>query len=107
MPRQPNVVLVISDQQRADTMPGARRAPFETPHLDWLAAQGAVFRGAYCVTPMCSPARAALLSGRYPHATGMVANHMARPVAEEMRLAHQNWPRGQLGVEDRQEDVGA
>ena len=40
---RPNVVLFISDQQRADTMPGARPAALdgivETPHLDWLASQ--------------------------------------------------------------------
>ncbi|MBI3970907.1 MAG: sulfatase-like hydrolase/transferase [Chloroflexi bacterium] len=85
--RPPNVVLVISDQQRADTMPGTRRVPLETPHLDWLAAQGTVFRRPYCVTPMCSPAGASLLSGLYPHTTGMVANHTVRPVANEMQLS--------------------
>ena len=85
--RPPNVVLIVSDQQRADTMPGARRVAVETPHLDWLAARGTVFRRAYCVTPMCSPARASLLSGLYPHTHGMVANHMSRPVAREMCLS--------------------
>jgi arylsulfatase A-like enzyme len=55
----PNVVLFISDQQRADTMPGVRRArEVRTPHLAWLAQRGTLFRSAFCVTPMCSPARA-------------------------------------------------
>ena len=79
--RPPNVVLVISDQQRADMMPGVRAAPVvETPHLAWLAARGTLFRNGYCVSPLCTPARAALLSGLYPHATGMVANNQPRPI---------------------------
>jgi arylsulfatase A-like enzyme len=82
--RAPNVVLFISDQQRADTMPGLREAPVETPHLDWLAGQGTVFRNAFCASPLCAPARAALLSGLYPHATGLIANY--EPY--ERRLPH-------------------
>ena len=85
--RSPNVVLVISDQQRADTMPGVREADVSTPHLEWLAAQGTLFRNAYCVTPMCSPARASLLSGLYPHTTGMVSNHQERPISNELHLS--------------------
>lgn len=67
-------------------MPGVRQATVETPHLEWLAARGTLFRNAYCASPLCTPARAALLSGRYPHDTGMVANNQPRPITEEMRL---------------------
>ncbi|MAG35160.1 MAG: hypothetical protein CL878_02780 [Dehalococcoidia bacterium] len=85
--RSPNVVLVISDEQRADTMPGVRAADVSTPHLEWLAAQGTLFRNAFCPTPICSPARASLLSGLYPHNTGMVANHQERPISDEIHLS--------------------
>ena len=86
--RRPNVVLFCSDQQRADTMPGVRAAPgIRTPHLEWLAQRGTLFRHAFCVTPMCSPARASLLSGYYPHTTGMVSNHQQRPISNEMHLS--------------------
>jgi arylsulfatase A-like enzyme len=93
--KQPNVVVIVSDQQRADTIPfsgtdprtaGSRGLPVETPHLDWLAAQSTVFRRGYCVTPMCTPARATLLSGLYPHTTGMVANHTHREVARDLHF---------------------
>ena len=85
---RPNVVLFISDQQRADTMPGVRRARgVRTPHLEWLADRGTLFRDAFCVTPMCSPARASLLSGYYPHSTGMVSNHQERPISDELHLS--------------------
>jgi len=79
--------LFISDQQRADTMPGIRAAPVRTPHLEWLSERGTLFQRAYCTTPMCSPARASLLAGLFPHTTGMVANHQARPISDEMHLA--------------------
>ena len=81
MNRPPNVVLFISDQQRADTMPGMRRVPVETPHLDWLAAQGTVFQNAYCASPICAPARTALLTGLFPHTTGMIANYEGHELA--------------------------
>ena len=89
-PSRPNVVLFISDQQRADTMPGARPAALdgivETPHLDWLANQGTLFRRAFCTTPICVPARASLLSGLYPHRTGMVTNYAVRHGRQTLRL---------------------
>jgi arylsulfatase A-like enzyme len=83
----PNIVLFISDQQRADTMPGMRSGAAYTPHLDWLAERGTMFRRAYCTVPMCSPARASLLSGQYPHTHGMIANHQERPVSRDMHLS--------------------
>ena len=88
--RAPNVVLFISDQQRADTMPGVRPAALdgvvETPHLAWLAQQGTLFRRAYCTTPICVPARVSLLSGQYPHSTGMVTNYAVHQGRQTLRL---------------------
>ena len=46
-------------------------APVQTPALMELARQGVLFRKAYCAAPTCSPSRAALLSGQYPHQIGM------------------------------------
>jgi len=43
-----------------------------TPHLDALAAEGAFFRQAFCTQPQCSPARASLYTGRYPHSHGVM-----------------------------------
>ena len=86
MPDRPNIVLCISDQQRADTMPGDRQVPVSTPHLDWLAERGTLFRRAFCTSPMCSPARSTILTGLYPHATGLVANHQEREISREISL---------------------
>src|SRR5688572_14912059 len=87
--RPPNVVIFISDQQRADTMPGLRAAAgVQTPHLDWLAGRGTLFRNAFCVTPLCTPARAALLSGLYPHTNALVCNYDSgeQALPEDLRL---------------------
>ena len=84
--QSPNVVIIISDQQRADTMPGDRANDICTPHLDRLAESSVQFRRGYCTFPMCSPSRSSILSGLYPHGTRMVSNHQPRPVSDELHL---------------------
>jgi len=80
MPRRPNVVLVITDQQRADTMPGESPVEAHTPHLAWLTERSAVFRNGFCATPICTPARGSILTGLSPQATGVVANYDLDPL---------------------------
>jgi arylsulfatase A-like enzyme len=64
---QPNVLFILCDQLRRDSL-SLYGGPVRTPNLDRLAAEGTIFRQAYCVNPMCTPARAALLTGRFNHA---------------------------------------
>lgn len=45
--------------------------PIETPNIQRFAEEGVLFRKAFCVSPSCSPSRAALLTGQYPHECGM------------------------------------
>lgn len=72
--QHPNILILMADQLRSDCL-GANGAPIcRTPHLDRLAQGGVSFRRAYCVTPLCTPARAALFTGRYPHSNGLWAN---------------------------------
>ena len=52
-------------------------AVVETPNIDWLAKNGAVCTSFYATTPVCSPSRAAFVSGRYPHNTPVVTNNIA------------------------------
>jgi arylsulfatase len=62
--RQPNILLVLSDQHRADWLGCAGRGvPVRTPHIDALAARGVRFDNAYCASPVCGPSRACLASG--------------------------------------------
>jgi arylsulfatase A-like enzyme len=67
---RPNIVLIVVDDLGWSDF-GVRSAPdLRTPHLDALAAQGVRFTSAYAVAPLCSPARAGLLTGRYPQRFG-------------------------------------
>ncbi|MQA01984.1 MAG: sulfatase-like hydrolase/transferase [Streptosporangiales bacterium] len=70
MSRPPNLVLVVSDQQRADMVGAFGRIPVQTPALDRLCREGTAFRRAYTATPVCTPTRATLLSGQYPSRHG-------------------------------------
>ncbi|WDQ19490.1 sulfatase family protein [Rhodopirellula sp. P2] len=75
---QPNVVMVLTDDQAPWAFAEAvRSGQFNdvpvpsTPNMDRLAAEGAVFRNFFCTTPVCSPARAALMTGRYASEFGI------------------------------------
>jgi arylsulfatase A-like enzyme len=72
--RPPNVLVVITDDQRWDCMGCAGHPFLKTPHLDRLAAEGARFTNAFVTTSLCSPSRATLLSGLYAHAHGVNDN---------------------------------
>ncbi len=67
---RPNILVVLSDQEREL----ADRAGLKMPNRDRLDAMGTRFTSNYCTTPQCSPARATLLTGRYPHEAGVVTN---------------------------------
>lgn len=70
-----NVILIVTDQQRLDTMHYARAAsPCRTPALDALAAESLCFTNACTNAPVCTPARSALHTGLYPSVTGMCTN---------------------------------
>ncbi len=72
--RQPNVVLVMTDQQRAD-FSRAEGFPLDTtPFLDELGARGVRFSRAYTPMPACAPARCSLFTGRFPKATRVREN---------------------------------
>lgn len=76
---QPNVLVVLSDQQRPDSCGVfGQRLPV-TPRLDALAADGVVFDEAFTVQPVCGPARAALQTGEYPTTIGCWRNGIALP----------------------------
>ena len=68
---RPNIVLLISDNQRLDTLGLLGRTPCRTPTWDGVARQGVVFESLCCTSPMCSPTRASIFTGSQPHQAGM------------------------------------
>jgi len=75
----PNVLVVLSDQQRPDSCGVFGQRLEVTPRLDSLAADGVAFDEAFTVQPVCGPARAVLQTGLYPTATGCWRNGIALP----------------------------
>ena len=71
MSRPRNILWLNTDQQMIANRPGAAR---ELPLQKRLVAQGMNFRRAYTVLPICSPARASMLTGLYPHNHGLTEN---------------------------------
>ncbi|MDP6698004.1 MAG: sulfatase-like hydrolase/transferase [Candidatus Latescibacteria bacterium] len=75
MSKRPNVVVLMSDQQRLDTVSCYGRNDIcKTPNIDALAARGVRFDAAFTPTAICSPARASFYTGLYPHKHGVTAN---------------------------------
>lgn len=73
-PQRPNVVVVYPDQLRALSLPLFGEQQIDTPNIDRLAAQGVVLDNAISNCPVCTPARAMLVTGRYPQTTGHLIN---------------------------------
>lgn len=70
----PNILLISTDQQRYDMVGAAGNPAVSTPHLDRLAAQGALFENCYVQNPVCSPSRASLMTGTYVSTHGLYEN---------------------------------
>ncbi|MCU0961741.1 MAG: sulfatase-like hydrolase/transferase [Pirellulaceae bacterium] len=103
-PRRPNVLLVVTDDQRADTIAALGNPHIHTPHLDQLARSGFVFRNAYCLgsnsPAVCLPSRNMLLSGRaYPRWEGRACasgDQPNLPVALK-QAGYETWHIGKAG----------
>lgn len=76
---QPNVLLIVTDQQRADTIAALGNPVIRTPSLDRLAREGTAFTRAYTPSPVCVAARCSLHYGQYPARTGCYDNGFGMP----------------------------
>lgn len=73
VPRRPNLLFIMTDQQHA-RMLGCAGEAVSTPHLDRLASAGVRFTRAYCSNPVCIPSRISMMTGRYPSRYGIENN---------------------------------
>jgi arylsulfatase A-like enzyme len=69
--KRPNIIFLLTDDQRANTFSHRGHPYLKTPHIDKLAAQGHVFSNAYVAEPTCKPSRCALLTGTYERVNGV------------------------------------
>ncbi|MEC9003094.1 MAG: sulfatase [Planctomycetota bacterium] len=73
--KKPNVLfLAVDDMKDWVNCLGGYEGTVHTPNMDRLAAGGMLFRNAYCVSPVCAPSRAAILTGQRPSTTGLYGN---------------------------------
>lgn len=66
---KPNILLITSDQQHWNTI-GAFNPEIRTPNLDRLVREGTTFGRAYCPSPVCTPSRSSVITGKYPSQHG-------------------------------------
>ena len=77
---KPNVLLIISDDQTWTDFGFMGHSAIETPHIDALAQQGAVFTRGYVPTALCRPSLATIVTGLHAHQHGIVGNDPAIPL---------------------------
>ncbi|WP_136689178.1 sulfatase family protein [Halorhabdus amylolytica] len=86
--KRPNVLWICTDQHRYDALGAAGNDVVETPTLDALANSGVRFDRAYCQSPVCTPSRASMLTGRYPRTTRCRQNGQPIPRRERLVTTH-------------------
>lgn len=74
MSDRPNIIFIITDQQRFDTIAELGFPYMETPHLDRLVREGTTLTNCHVTAASCAPSRASLFTGYYPHTTGVLKN---------------------------------
>jgi arylsulfatase A-like enzyme len=86
---RPNIIVILADDMGWADL-GQDGSKIDTPNLDKLATQGVKLTRFYSSAPMCSPTRAALLTGRYPHSVGMpeLASQSVRGKVPVLALSH-------------------
>ena len=71
MEQKPNVIFVLTDDQGPWAAGCCGNDEVRTPYLDQMASEGTRFSNFFCTSPVCSPARASLMTGRIPSAHGV------------------------------------
>lgn len=83
----PNIILITGDHLRWDHIAANGNEAIITPHMDRLIQEGTTFRFHFTVGVACAPNRASLMTGRYPHAHGVISNGVKMPL-DEVTLTH-------------------
>ncbi|MBO7385318.1 MAG: sulfatase-like hydrolase/transferase, partial [Clostridia bacterium] len=103
MPR-PNIVFILSDDQGAWAMGCAGNREILTPNMDRIAREGLRFDNFFCASPVCSPARASLLTGRMPSRHGIL-DWLRAGNLDKQRFAAQGLENPHGGYADETEPI--
>jgi len=101
---KPNLLFIMTDHQRADSLYMKQDGIAVTPNLNKLASESSMFTRAYNTCPLCVPGRTALATGRYPTENGAVFNCWEKEIANHHKTVHQYFAEegytvGQVGVD--------
>ncbi len=93
---KPNLLFIFTDEQRADTMAAYGNDVIQTPNLNRLSDQCHVFDRTYVTQPVCTPSRASIVTGQWPHTCGLVRNNISLP--ESTPCLPEMLPRGEYAT---------
>jgi arylsulfatase A-like enzyme len=85
-----NVLFLMTDEQHYRSLSLTGNPYIETPHMDRIGREGVLFKNATCVTPYCSPSRASLINGLYPHTHNILKN--VSPRSDQHALNQESFP---------------
>ena len=86
---RPNILYIFTDQQSARMMSCTGNPWVQTPGMDSIAERGMRFKRAYCSYPLCTPSRAGMFTGRFPHEVGVHRNGVPiDPAFRDLELGH-------------------
>lgn len=99
MPEFPNLLFIFTDEQRADTMACYGNDTIRTPNLNKFAGESFVFEHPYCTQPVCTPSRASIMTGLYPHTHGCVRNNatLKKSIPTVSELIPGSYRKGYIG----------
>jgi uncharacterized sulfatase len=92
MTRRPNFVLIMTDTQATNVIGAYGHPALNTPNIDRLAQTGITFERSYTTCPLCTPARAGLFTGIYPHTSGAWTNNL--PLGDNIKTMGQRFEDG-------------
>jgi N-acetylglucosamine-6-sulfatase len=81
----PNILFVLVDDMRWDEFGAAGHAYLQTPNIDRIATEGALFKNTFTTMPLCSPSRAGFLTGMYAHSNGIEDNLARNEQSHQLR----------------------
>ena len=105
---KPNIILILADDLGFNDVSyyngGAADGSLLTPHIDSLAKEGVAFLNGYAASPVCSPSRAAIMTGRYSSRYGFEFTPYPAQAAKIMNLLREDGELGTINLEDVQWD---
>ena len=85
-PKAPNILIIFSDDHAYQAISAYGSKLMQTPNIDRIAREGAVFKNVFVTNSLCAPSRATLLTGKYSHANGLTINNISNPFNAQQQL---------------------